>query len=77
MPKRIPCRVVQTKLSCPSGDWFIARPWDEPCHSRPPVPTNPLHIQRHICNVDKLFADFTRPTFLRAEGGQRILDYYA
>lgn len=83
MPKRIPCRVVQTKLLCPVGDWFVARPWDEPCHSMPPVLTNPLRIQGPIGNVDKLFADFARPAFLRglavggAEGGQRILDYYA
>jgi hypothetical protein len=69
VPKRIPCTVVKTKLLCPVGDWFVAKPWYEPCHSVPPAPTGPSLAHKPVGNVDKLFAGFTRQSL--------ILDYYA
>ena len=64
MPKRISCKVIQTKIYYPAGGLLVVKPWGEDCLAKP----KPI-VPKAIINIDKLFDNLIR------ESG--LLDYYA
>jgi hypothetical protein len=76
VPKRIPCRVIQTKVYYSTGDLLVTKPWPEPSNLYLSVPTvlgtpygEPSFTNKNFGNIGKLFNDLIRET--------GILDYYA